>query len=216
MALTLANMLARVKRKVPTTTLDTELQDHLLERMNYLVTLDAFPFQEKYQSDTITAGSYNWATPSNFAYPKTVILYTAGNERPLEFLDNQEFDRRFPNPSNLGSEEPKYYTIKVAEGEIWFNCPTDLGYELRILFYAIPDDAADTTISQLTEMAKLTLIDWASSDGFKDLKEFDRADAMERDGDKKFMALKRRYQLAREEGARFISMKESHLGYKGY
>jgi hypothetical protein len=53
MALSLANMLARVKRIVPTTTLDTELQDHLLERMNYLTTLDTFPFQEGYQSATL-------------------------------------------------------------------------------------------------------------------------------------------------------------------
>ena len=53
MALSLANMLARVKRIVSTVTLDTELQDHILERMSYLTTLDVFPFQEGYQSTTL-------------------------------------------------------------------------------------------------------------------------------------------------------------------
>jgi len=44
-ALTLANMLTRLKYIVPTTVMDTELTTCLLERMNYLVSLDTFPFR---------------------------------------------------------------------------------------------------------------------------------------------------------------------------
>lgn len=216
MALSLANMLARVKRIVPTTTLDTELQDALLERMNYLTTLDVFPFQEKHQSSTLAAGAYTLATPDNFAVMRTLKIFSADYERPLTFLDAQEFDSRFPNPNDLTSEEPRFYTIKVAEGEIHFNCPADIAYTVYMLFYAVPDDATDTTISQLSEMAKLTLIDWAASDGFRMLKDFDRASILEQNGDKKFMALKRRYQLSREVDARFISLKESYLERKAY
>lgn len=216
MALSLANMLARVKRIVPTTTLDTELQDHLLERMNYLTTLDAFPFQEGYQSTTLTAGDVSVATPDNFASQISLRIYTADSERPLEYLDPIAFDSRFPNPSDLTSEAPTYYTIKVAESAYYFNCPVDEAYVIHSYFYKIPDDATDTTVSQLTEMAKITLIDWAASDGFRDMKEFDRADRLEKSGDKKFAALKRRYQLARENDARFMSSKEAHAMYKGY
>jgi hypothetical protein len=216
MALSLANMLARVKRIVPTTTLDTELQDHLLERMNYLTTLDTFPFQEGYQSATLAAGDSSMATPDNFAAQRSLVIYTAGSERTLEYLDAISFDGRFPNPSNRGAAKPTYYTIKVAESSYYFDCPADAAYTLYNYFYKIPDSATDTTVSQMTEMAKITLIDWAASDGFRDMKEFDRADHLERSGDKKLMALRRRYQLAREEGARFISAKEQFLGYKGY
>lgn len=216
MALSLANMLARVKRIVPTTTLDTELQDHLLERMNYLASLDVFPFQEGYQSATLAKGSVSMSTPDNFAVQKNLILYTASYERPLEYLDPVSFDRMFPNPSNLSSEEPKYYTIKIAEGYYYFNCPADAAYTINSYFYKVPDDATDTTVSQLTEMAKITLIDWAASDGFRDLKQYDRADQLERNGDKKFAALKRRYQLSREVDSRFISAKQEHALYKGY
>jgi hypothetical protein len=216
MALSLANMLARVKRIVPTTVLDTELQDHLLERMNYLTTLDAFPFQEGYQSTTLTAGDTSLATPDNFAAQISLRIYTAGSERPLTYLDPIAFDKRFPNPSDLSSEAPTFYTIKVSEGAYYFNCPVDAAYVIYNYFYKIPDDATDTTVSQLTEMAKLTLIDWAAADGFRDMKEFDRADHLERSGNTKLAALKRRYQLSRESDACFISAKEDFLGYKGY
>ena len=216
MALTLANMLARVKRIVPTTVLDTELQDAILERMNYLATLDVFPFQEGFQSATLSSGDTSMATPDNFASQKNLYVYTAGSERPLEYLDPIEFNRLFPYPGNQDAEEPTYYTIKVAEGNYYFNCPADQDYTIYSYFHKIPDDATDTTVSQLTEMAKLTLIDWAASDGFRMLKEFDRADQLERSGDKKFSALKRRYQLSREENARFMSMKEFHNTQKAY
>lgn len=215
-ALSLANMLARVKRIVPTTTLDTELQDAILERMNYLTTLDAFPFQEGFQSATLSAGDSSMATPDNFASQRSLVLYTANSERPLEYLDAMAFDSMFPNPANQGSEKPRYFTIKAAESSYYFNCPSDADYTIYNYFYKIPDDATDTTVSQLTEMAKLTIVDWAASDGFRMLKEFDRADQLERSGDKKFAALKRRYQLSREEGAKFISQKAVFNNYRGY
>ncbi len=208
-------MLARVKRYVPTTTMDTELQDSILERMNYLVSLDVFPFQEKYQSSVVVGGTYNVATPDNFATIKDLIIYTAGSERPLEKLDALEFDRLFPMPSNQGAEVPTYYCIKVAEGEIWFNCPTDADYTFRIYFYAIPDDATDTTISQMVELAKLILVKWGSADGFRMMGEHDRAAILEEEGNKFLVALRRRYQLAQEEGTRFISAKTEKIMYKG-
>ncbi len=211
MALSLANMLSRVKRYVPSTTHDTELQDSLLERMNYLVSIDTFPFQEKYQFTLVPASSYIVATPNNFANVKDLVIWTVGDERPLTKLDATEFDTLFPNPSNNSEDEPSYYCIKVAEGEIWFNCPLDTDLTVRIYFYAIPDDATDPTVSQMVELAKLTLIKWASADGFRMMREFDTANQWQEEGNKHFQALERRYQLAREEGARFISFREVHL-----
>jgi hypothetical protein len=216
MALSLANMLTRVKRYVPTTTMDTELQDSLLERMNYLVSIDTFPFQELYQNFDVVIGDWRVDTPVNFATIKDLVIYTADSERPLDRLDATEFDRLFPMPANLGAAEPIYYCIKVAEGEIWFNCPTDKVYTFRIYFYAIPDDATDPTVSQMVELAKLVLVKWGSADGFRMIGEYDRATVMEEEGNKMLAALKKRYQLAQEEGARFISPKTQKELYKGY
>jgi len=215
MALTLANMLARVKRYVPTTTMDTELQDSLLERMNYLVSLDVFPFQEKYMVDTVAAGAYNKATPANFATIKDIVVWTAGKEKVLTRLDALEFDTMFPMPSN-DTDEPRYYCIKVAEGEIWFNCCAEYALTIRIYFYAIPDDATDTTVSQMVELAKIILIKWGSADGSRMMGEYDRATALEEEGNKMLMALKKRYAFAQEEGARFISSKTKKIFYEGY
>jgi hypothetical protein len=216
MALSLANMLSRVKRYVPTTTHDTELQDSLLERMNYLVSIDTFPFQEKYLQFNSVAGSWHENTPDNFATIKDLIIYTTGSERHLTRLDATEFDTMFPMPSEQPADTPTYYCIKVAEGEIWFNCPLSTSLDFRIYYYAIPDDATDVTVSQMVELAKLTLVKWASADGFRMLGEYDRATVLEEEGNKMLAALKRRYQLAQEEGARFISPKTERTLAKGY
>lgn len=214
-ALTLANMLTRLKYIVPTTTMDTQLTTCLLERMNYLVSLDAFPFQELYQSATVASGEYTASTPSNFAYPKTFIIYDSTHRKPLQYLDPAVFDSMFPDVADITADIPSYYTVKIAEGYFYFNCPTDAAYTAQCYFYAIPDDVTDTTISQMTELAKLTVIRWAASDGFRMVGEHDRATQEENQGNVFFAALKRRYQLASEPDARFISAKERHNVYQG-
>jgi hypothetical protein len=183
--------------------------------MNYLVSLDTFPFQEMYEYATLTQGTYQLAAPSNFAVAKSMVVWSPnGSERVLEKLDSTQFDALYPNPSDTSNtsniqQMPTAYCIKVAESQIWFNYVADQTYQVRLLFYAIPSDATDTTVSQLVELAKLALIRWAASDGFRMMRQFDSADAEEAQGNNYLAALKRRYQLAQEEGARFISTKES-------
>lgn len=229
MSLTLANMLTRVKRNVPTTVMDTELQDALLERMNYLATIDAFPFQEGYQYTTLSLNDWRVSTPSNFAYPKALTIYHAGYEAPLERLDASIFNTLYPMPSNATAAKPIHYCVKVAEGEIWFNCPVDVAYVIRILFHKIPDDATDTTVTQLVELAKILLVQWGSADGFRMMGEYDRADRVEAVGGLfdpntgnatgYLGTLMRRYAMAMEEDARFISQQEilanRKRGYNG-
>jgi hypothetical protein len=214
MALTLANMLARVKRNVPTTTMDTELQDAILERMNYLVSLDAFPFQEGYQTTTVTS-DYRVATPDNFAYLRDLVIWESESERHLTILDPVTFDQMFPKPDENDTGTPTYCCVRIAEGEFWFNCPVD-SMVIRAYFYKIPDDATDTTVSQLTELAKITLEKWASADGFRMMGEHDRADRFEAEGNKIFQAMKKRYQLSREEGTQMISAKYLKKIYTGH
>ncbi len=211
MSLTLANILTRVKRYVPTTVMDTELQDAILERMNYLVSLDTFPFQESYQTNTVAINDYRMATPANFATIRDLVIWTVDSEVALTKLDASEFDRSYPMPSNADVGKPLEYCMKVAESEIWLNCPCDKAYVFRIYFYLIPDDATDTTVSQMVELAKIILEKWASADGFRMMGEHDRADKMENEGNKMLAALKRRYQLSMEEEARVISFKEQYM-----
>jgi hypothetical protein len=210
-ALTLANILARVKRLVPTTTMDTELGDAILERIQYLQSLDVFPFTEKYQDTTLAVGDWRVATPDNFAILKDLTVWYSGSERSLEILDPSTFSQMFPKPDEEEQDTPAYCCVNVAEGEIWFNCPVDAAYVIRIVFNAVPDDATDTTVAYLTELAKLTIRDWAAADGFRMLSEHDRAEQLEMQGNNKLAAMKKRYQHSLEEDARFISPKEFHL-----
>jgi hypothetical protein len=205
MALTLANILTRVKYIYPSALRDTELTASILERMNYLVSLDVFPFQEDYDSITLSANSYNIATPDNFAIVKSLVIWQADFKSQVTMLSPIAFDNLYPMPSDNTVGTPSHACIKVAEGEIWFNRPADIAYTVRLVYHKIPDDATDTTVSQLTELAKICLIKWAAADGFRMDAEHDRAKALEEEGDKVFKALERRYALSREEEAKFIS-----------
>lgn len=208
-ALSYNNMLTRLKRIVPSTTLDTELGDKLMEGMNLLVTLDEFPFQEAYQTATLAAAEYTMATPDNFGIIKDLVVWTADYQKRVERLDAITFDEWFSNPSDESTGTPGYYCIKVAEGQLWFNCPADVAYTIRIYFYKIPDDVTDTTVSQLTEMAKLAVIELAAWKGFKDLLgEHDTGESHYNDAGKLIKAMIRRYHLAREQDARFVSPNE--------
>lgn len=211
MALSLANMLARVKRNVPTTTMDTELQDVLLERMNYLQSLEVFPFTESYVDTVLAVGDWRCNTPNNFAILKDAVIWNTDHQYDIEILDKSTFSKLFPKPDEEEARSPGCCCVNVAEDEIWFDCPMDIAYTIRIVFNAIPDDATSVTITQLTELAKICLIKWASADGFRMIGEHDRADQFEKQGDNHFLSIKKRYQRAIEEDARFMSPQEFHV-----
>jgi hypothetical protein len=211
MSLTLGDLLARVKRNVPSITMDTEIQDAILERMNYLVTLDTFPFQQKYQTATLPSGEYRLATPDDFAIVNSVVIWMSDDkERHLDIWDSTEFSRVFTDPAEINIGIPDVCCIRVAEKELWFNCPADGDLVVRMEFTYIPSDATDVNITQLTELAKLALVKWASADAFRMMGEHDRADLFEADGNKFLAAMEKRYQLALEQDARFISPQEAH------
>jgi len=219
MPLSLSDILTRAKYYYPSTLRDTELTGAILERMNYLVSLDIFPFQENYLSTTLVSGEYRLSTPSNFAILKGMTIWQTGTERQIVIKDPVEFDRLFPMPSDLSPGPPTSCCVKVAEGEFWFNCPADIDYTIRAYFTQIPDDATNQTVSQMVELAKLVLAKWTASDGYRMDREYDTADRQEMEGNKFLAALKRRYQLAQEQGMRFISPKEemvmSRMKYSG-
>jgi len=179
--------------------------------MNYLISLDIFPFQDGYSYAPVISGTWYLVTPTDFASVKEMVVYTADSEKYLYKMDSKTFSERWPMPSNQDTGMPTYYAIRVAEGQIWFNCPFDASYTIRMLFNKIPDDATDTTVSQLSELAKITIEKWGCADGFRMMGEHDRADRMEQEGNKSLAAMQRRYQLAMENDARIISFKEQYF-----
>jgi hypothetical protein len=211
MSLSLSDILTRVKYIYTSVLRDTELTAAILERMNYLVSLDVFPFQESYDSTTLAANDYRLATPDNFAILKSLTIWQADFKSQLTIISPVSFENLYPMPTDNTVGIPSHACIKVAEGEIWFNRPADIDYTIRLIYHKIPDDATDTTVSQLTELAKICLVKWAAADGFRMDSEHDRAKALEEEGDKFFKALERRYALAREEEGKFISFREAHI-----
>ena len=192
--------------------MNTELEDALLERMNYLATLDAFPFQERYQEEILYTGEYRLATPDNFAYIKSISVWmTDHKEGEIDLMDAVAFLELFPKPNERELGVPHYCCVRVAEGEIWFDCPADSNITIRMESFHIPDDATDPTITQLTELAKLALVKWASADGFRMMSEFDRADKLEAEGDRYIAAMQKRYKLAMEKNARILSPQSRHI-----
>lgn len=189
------------------------IYESVLEKLNYLVNLEEFPFQQLMSgAPDMTKGQAYLAVPTNFNIIQGIRITTVGYERSLDAMDEETFNRAFPTPENSDSDTPSYYCQKEAESKIYFNCPPDAAYTLKWEGYTIPSDVTNVSaVPYLTELAKLTCVHWAASHYYGSyLTEYDRAAQEEATGNKYFIALKKRYQRNLEKNSRFISSREVH------
>jgi hypothetical protein len=195
--------------------MDTEVQDAILERMNYLFSLDILPFHEATNTKSLAANSYWFAMSAlnaDISIVKSLKITTATFENNPVKLAVKTFDEMFPAPANETANEPTNYKIDVAESKIVFNCPMAGTRTISVDFYKVPINIkSSASFASMTELAKLAVGKWAASDGFRMNSEWDRADKLEDEGNKLLAAIKRRYQLAKEEESRIVSAKEWHL-----
>lgn len=188
------------------------IYESILEKLQYLVNLEDFPFQQKAISAApdMTAGQAYVTIPTGFNIITGLRIVTTDYERNLTFLDPEDFNEAFPTPENDLNDTPTFCTVKEGESRVYFNTEPDEAYALKWEGTEIPSDATNVSaVTQLTELAKLTLVHWAASHYYGSYSsEYDRAAQEESTGNKYYDALKKRYRRALEHNSRFISPKE--------
>ena len=207
--LTLNNLSARVGRITKRTDLSTEIADAILERANYLLHLDEWPFDRAYKSMSLVVGTYRYALPSAFAIPWGITNFTSDKQRTWKLLDQHTFDAMFPKPDERGNGEPAYYCIK--NDEFWTDRGADATDTIRLDYQMIPLDATLGGISaEMTDMAKLAIVNYAASDIFEQIGNVARQDRSEKKGDMFVRALQKRYETLAEKNSGFISPQDIH------
>ena len=202
--LTLNNLSAEVAEITKRTDKATQIQNAILQRANCLLHLDEWPFARAYKTFTMTTDEFRYALPSAFAIPQGVTIWTSGDERTLNILEQNIFDHMFPKPDERSNDKPAYCCIK--NDEIWFDRGADTTYDVRLDFYYIPHDATLTGVSaELTELAKLALVRYASADIFYQIGSREKWKEMKEEGSEFILALKNRYMMVKERDAGFIS-----------
>jgi len=197
---------------VPATQISADIENSVLERLNYLVSLDLFAFQQKLSAaPDLTVGLYYLTVPTRAAVITDLRLTLDDYERNIELIDEGVFNQMYPAPQNNAQGKPVHACMREGESKVYFDKPADGTLSLEWGYYEIPTDATSSAyVANLNELAKLTLVRWAAADGFRMLNEFDRAEAMENEGNRFLTALKRRYHHSMQENARFVSIKEIH------
>src|SRR3990172_1002964 len=207
MALSLANVLARVQRIVPTTSLSAYIQDAILEKCTYLTTLEDFPFQEVLSgAPDMTLGQYYVTIPTTIQILKRVTILTEDYDTPITLMDAEVFSEVFPAPGTYATGTPTHASIREGETKLYFNCPPDQAYALQWEGYAITDPASVSALGTLTELAKLTLVHLGAGEAYGSLLgEYDKGHMENSKGNEYFPALKKRIQRNLEADSRFMS-----------
>jgi hypothetical protein len=146
----------------------------------------------------MSTGDYRYALPSAFAIPQQVVVFDPDDERNLVLLDQHIFDHMFPKPDERSNGKPAYYCIK--NDELWFDRGADSTYPIRLDFQTIPADMTSQggtygVSAELTEMARVAMINYAASDIFDQIGSIDRAARSEEKGNLFVRALQKRYEM---------------------
>ena len=120
-----------------------------------------------------------------------------------------ELKMRCVNEADFSDEEryKKFlYTEWWENDELWFDRGAGTAYTVRMDFQMIPGNALNYGISaEMTEMAKIAMINYAASDIFEQIGSGERAKYSEEKGNKFVAALQNRYEMLREKESGFIS-----------
>ena len=155
-----------------TTPSDAQINEWLIRAKQELVETKNFTFKRRYVTTTLTAGSYRYALPPDYAGGE-ISLRDMTNDRKIGVTSNHQFDVIYPDPSAIAiSGGSTIATIK--NNELWLMPPP--GAEVVELSYLRSgDDITAQDISWLPELQRFQCCDFAIGESFMALEQFDKA-----------------------------------------
>ena len=132
-----------------------------------------YEFKRKYASCTTTANTYVYSLPPDYDGGSISLKDTTNNLR-ISMLTAAEYDLSFPDPSEESSGQITVACIKNME--LWVAPPPDSSDTLELEY---PRSGAETTaddFSWIPEVMRFRCCDFALSEAFESLKQYDVAD----------------------------------------
>lgn len=152
----------------------TQVQQWCTRGKEMLCERFGFTWARRYAYASLTASSYRFALPADYAGgPLRVRDIT--NENWMTKIGNLAFDSNYPSISDRGATLPStgYFTIK--DRELWLSNPASGTTTIELEYQRSGDDGTATDMDFLPEMARWKVVDYALSEAFEALHQWESA-----------------------------------------
>ena len=151
----------------------TEVQRWLQRAKQELAELRQFTWRRRYVTGTLTAGTYRYSLPPDFAGGR-LGLRDKTNDRKINFISNHQFDILYPDPDEVTSGSIIAATVKNLE--LWVSPPPDGADVVELEYERSGDDITATDFSWLPEIERFRCCDFAISEAFASLQQWENAE----------------------------------------
>lgn len=131
-----------------------------------------FTWARRYVYATTTANTYRYEMPDDY-HGGAVVLRDITNDRSLDFIAPEQFDLKYPDPSEESSDKSDSFTIK--DRELWVIPPSGGTYTLELEYPRSGADSDTTDVSYIPEIWRFKICDHALYRLFMSLHQWDAA-----------------------------------------
>ncbi len=150
---------------------DSQVAQWLVRGKQEFAKTKMFTWRRRYVTTTTTAGQYRYSCPPDYDGGPTTFRDKT-NDRTLSLISNSRFDSIVPDPAEETSSDTIYVTIK--NNEIWI-APCGTAMELEMEYLRSGDDITPTDFSWIPEQERWNIVDFAVSEAFEHLHDFEKA-----------------------------------------
>lgn len=166
---TLATCVTEVESKIQRGTLSTSTIPTLANVQNWLrraklelMAVRSFTYARKYASATLTAGDYRVGLPED--YNGNLTLRDTLNDRYIEVVGNDYFDKKYPDLSAESQNEPLVATVKNME--LWLSPPVSSAVTLEIDYDRSGAESTADSFAWMPELDRFLCCDFAIAESF--------------------------------------------------
>ena len=131
-----------------------------------------FDFRRRYMTMTLTAGTFRYSLPNDYAGGKLTIRNLNGDGRFVNTVDDDVFDKFYPDLAAVTNGDLMIATVKNKE--LWFAPPPGGAYVIEIEYQRSGEGSAGT-YTWVPEPILWKIVDFAVGEAFESLHEYEQA-----------------------------------------
>ena len=165
------DMLNRGTLGTATTPTLANVSNSLVRAKQELAETERFTYKRRYVTATLTAGTYRYAMPPDFA--GVISLRDKTNDHKIHVTTPHQFDYIYPDVAECSNSKIIIATAK--NNELWVAPPPDGADVLEMEYYRTGDDVSAQDISWLPEVERFRICDFALGESFQMLDQYEKA-----------------------------------------
>ena len=152
---------------------DVQINEWLIRAKQELAETKRFTFKRRYVTADLTAGTYRYALPPDYAGGE-ISIRDMTNNRKIGVTSNHQFDTIYPDPSAIAVTGAGSVLATIKNNELWLMPPPGADV-LELDYLRSGDDITASDILWLPELQRYRCCDFACAEAFMALDQFDKA-----------------------------------------